>query len=174
MSIDYHIRWMLEMDMDRIVEIEKDCFPDPWTKKEFMKTLRHRSNIGMTIESYENDDNGEVVGYMVYTLKKTCLDILNFAVCPCRQRSGFGTALVEKLISKLVTTSRASRNRLETTIGESNMSALQFFKAMGFVATRVERDYYETRDAIIMQYFNNSDVKKIVSNRLLEHWNGND
>jgi ribosomal-protein-alanine N-acetyltransferase len=97
----------------------------------------------------EHDE--QVVGFMIYELQKSRLHVLNFAVDPNFRRYGVGQSMIQKLIGKL---SREHRNRILLEVRETNLEAQLFFKAMGFRAISVLRDFYEdtTEDAYLMEY----------------------
>jgi ribosomal-protein-alanine N-acetyltransferase len=92
-----------------------------------------------------------IVGFMIYELHKSRLHILNFAVAARYRRLGVATQMATKLIGKL-STQRRSRILLE--VRETNLAAQLFFRANGFRAVSVLRDFYEdtTEDAYLMQY----------------------
>lgn len=134
-SSEIDIPWMIRRHMDEVLEIEMQCFPLPWSEEEFIRCLRNRNAIGMVAKAEER-----VVGFMVYELHRNLLHILNFAVRPSFQRRGVGTAMVNKLIGKL---SSERRNRLMLEICETNLNAQLFFRAKGFRAVSVLKDFYE-------------------------------
>jgi ribosomal-protein-alanine N-acetyltransferase len=152
MSIDpkqqvrVHIRWMIRRDMPEVLGIEREGFEFPWSEEDFIRCLRQRNCIGMVAEY---DD--QVVGYMIYELHKTRLHILNFSVAKRMRRLGVGAEMIEKLISKL---SSQRRSRITLEVRETNLAAQLFFRANGFRAVSVLRDYYEDtpEDAYLMQY----------------------
>jgi [ribosomal protein S18]-alanine N-acetyltransferase len=142
------IRWMIRRDLDtgEVLQIEKDCFQFAWTKDEFIRALRQRECIGMVAEL-----NDEIVGYMIYELHKNRIHVINFAVSPKYQWSGVGSQMVEMLNGKLV---YQRRNRIAADVRETNLTALNFFKACGFRATGLIKEFYEDspEDAITMVY----------------------
>lgn len=142
----HFVRWMIRRDMPAVLRIEQSVFAAPWLECEFLERLRQRNCIGMVAE---NDD--QVVGFMMYELHRDHLRLLDFAVHPNRQRDGVGTAMVEKLKSKL---SPFRRTRLVEHVRETNLDAQRFFRAMGFKAVRVERAAFEDtgEDAYVMEY----------------------
>lgn len=142
-----HVRWMIRRDMPSVLNIESASFEFPWSEDEFMRCLRQRNCIGMVVE---NEDD-EICGFMVYELHKNRLHVLNFAVAKGKQRQGYGTAMVNKLASKL---SHDRRNRIMLEVRETNLDAQLFFKALGFRAISVLKDFYEdtSEDAYLMQY----------------------
>ncbi len=141
-----HIRWMIRRDMPEVLEIETSSFEFPWSEDDFIRCLRQRNCIGMVAEHDE-----QVVGFMVYELHKDQLHILNFAVHRDFRRLGVGKQMVGKLISKL---SHQRRSRILLEVRETNLPAQLFFRAMGFRAVSVLRDFYDdtTEDAYLMQY----------------------
>ena len=129
------IRWMIRGDMKRVCAIEYEAFEFPWLEEDFQKCLRQRNCIGMVAES-----GGRILGYMVYELHKTRLEILDFAVGAEFRGQGIGRQLMDKLKTKL---SQQRRTGLLAHVSEWNLEGQKFFAAMGFKATNVERGYFE-------------------------------
>ena len=129
-----------------MLEIERESFEFPWFEEDFIRCLRQRNCIGMVAEHDER-----VVGFMIYELHKTRLHILNFAVAPDVRRRRVGTQMIEKLIGKL---SSQRRTRISLEVRETNLAAQLFFRASGFKATSVLREFYDDspEDAYLMQY----------------------
>ncbi len=145
-DIRVHIRWMIRRDMPEVLAIETRNFEFPWSEEDFINCLRQRNCIGMVAEHDER-----VVGFMIYELNKTRIRVLNFAVADRYQRRGVGSQMIAKLISKL---SAQRRSRITLEVRETNLPAQLFFRAMGFRAVSVLRDYYADtpEDAYVMQY----------------------
>jgi len=141
-----HIRWMIRRDMPEVLAIESDSFEFPWCENDFLRCLRQRNCIGMVAER-----NNEVVGFMIYELHKSRLHILNFAVSARYRRVGVGTQMIAKLLGKLSTD---RRNRILLEVRETNLAAQLFFRATGFRAVSVLRQFYEDtpEDAYLMQF----------------------
>jgi ribosomal-protein-alanine N-acetyltransferase len=137
---------MIRRDMAEVLDIEADSFEFPWSEEDFIRCLRQRNCIGMVAEH-----NDRVLGFMIYELHKTRLHILNFAVVRTDRRRGVGSHMLAKLIGKL---SPLRRTRIALEVRETNLPAQLFFRAAGFRAVSVMRDYYQdtTEDAYVMQY----------------------
>ena len=153
--MDFHIRWMIRRDMPEVLLIECSSFDLPWEETDFIKTLRQCNCIGIVIER-----GTDVVGYVLYELNKTSLTILNFAVHPNHRLQGAGTALINKLKSKLT---EQRRNQLKLIISEKNLGGQLFFKTQSLYADKVIRNHWregkecDWMDAYEMSYHWNPD-----------------
>ncbi len=141
-----NIRWLIKRDYPGVLRIEKTAFEYPWTEEDFANCLRQRNCIGMVAEVH-----AQIVGYMIYELHKSNLHLLTFAVDSDLLRTGIGTAMIDKLKSKL---SQQRRKHITLEVRETNLPAQLFFKNQGFKATGVLRDHYECspESAYIMRY----------------------
>lgn len=142
-----YVRWMIRRDLDSVVSIEKDVFDYPWSKQEFRIALQQSNCSGMVAER-----NNEVVGYMVYELHRDRIELLNFAVRARSQRLGVGSAMVEKLKSKLA---HERRSKISLELRERNLDGQLFFRQAGFLCTSILHGWYAVEEESIayrMQY----------------------
>lgn len=147
------IRWMLRRDMPAVLNIEELCFGDlAWSEDEFIRYLRQRNVIGMVADTVVTDGEyhgAVVVSYMIYELHEHRLHLANLAVHPTYQRRTVGEQMMANLGSKL---HADRRHRILTEVRETNVSAQLFFKAQGFRAQQILRDFWRTgEDAYLMQ-----------------------
>ena len=142
-----HIRWMIRRDMPEVLAIEQASHDYPWSEEEFLRVLRQRNCIGMVAEQGER-----VVGFMIYELHKSKLEVLDFAVHADHRRQGVGQQMVAKLVGKL---SSHRRTRIVLALRETSLSAQLFYRVQGFRATEVARGHFEDtgEDAYVMQYY---------------------
>ena len=148
-KLDVHIRWAISRDMPEVLDIECASFPDSWSEEDFIRCLRQRNCIGMVAEYDE-----QVVGFMIYELHKTRIHILNFAVHPDSRLRSVGRQMIEKLVGKLEL-SNGRRDRLLLEVRETNLDAQLFFRACGFRAINLLRDFYDDapgEDAYLMEH----------------------
>lgn len=138
MHLKVHVRWMIRRDMQTVLAIEQASFPTPWEEEDFLRVLRHRNCIGMVAEWGD-----QILGYCMYELHNTSLEILNLAVCPQHRWQGIGSTMVAKLIDKL---SSHRRTRVTAKVRESNLPTQLFFKALGFRAAQVVRGAFDDTD----------------------------
>ncbi len=141
-----HIRWMIRRDMPEVLAIEHTAFDYAWCEEEFLRVLRQRNCIGMVAEHGER-----IVGFMIYELHRSKIQVLNFAAHPEFQRRGIGRQMVAKLVGKL---SSQRRSRIAILVRESNLSSQLFFRVQGFRATEVIREHFPDtgEDAYAMIY----------------------
>ena len=141
-----HVRWMIRRDMLEVLCIEKESFEFPWSEEDFSRSLRQRNCIGMVAELADS-----VVGFMIYELHRSKLHVLNFAVARSHRRLGIGAQLMRKLEAKLAP---ERRTRILLEVRETNLPAQLFFRALGFRATSVLKDFYQdsAEDAYLMQF----------------------
>jgi ribosomal-protein-alanine N-acetyltransferase len=133
-----HIRWCICRDLPKVLDIERWSFEFPWSEDDFVRCLRGRNAICQVAERDER-----IVGFVVYELHKTRLEILNLAVDPLARREGVGTAILNKLKGKL---SAQRRTRIFADVRESNLEAQRFFRESGFVAAEIVRDPFDCCD----------------------------
>jgi len=145
-QLDVQIRWLIRRDMPEVLRIEQESFEFPWTEEDFLCCLRQRNCIGMVAER-----DHQIVGFMIYELHKSRLNILNFCVAPEYRRQSVGTQMIVRLIDKL---SQQRRKEILLEVRERNLDAQMFFKTQAFRAVKVLRSYYDdtTEDAYIMQF----------------------
>ena len=148
-----NIRWMLLRDIPEVIRIEKESFEYPWSEDEFFRCLRQRNCIGMVAEH-----EGQVVGFMIYELPKTKIRLLSMATATAFRRQGVGAMMLAKLKSKLSGSQRRTRITIE--VRETNLPAQLFFRATGFRATAILKNFYEEmqEDAYQMQYRQTADT----------------
>jgi ribosomal-protein-alanine N-acetyltransferase len=142
-----HHRWMIRRDLQQVLAIEEANFPDPWSEEDFIRCLRRREVIGRVAEHGDR-----IVGFVLYELHKNRLHILNIAVHSAMQRKGVGTSIIDILKGKL---SAERRNRIMLEVRDSNLPAQLFFRAIGFKAISILRDFYgdyTQDDAYLFQF----------------------
>lgn len=132
----YHVRWMIRPDLRYVLPIERDGFDNPMDEEDFLRCLRKRNCIGMVAESQA----GGILGYMVYELRRDRIQVLSLAVALRFRRLRVGATLVDKLKYKCCS---HRRERLSLLCRDSNAAAHLFFRACGFKAKGVLRNWYD-------------------------------
>ena len=145
-----HIRWLTRRDMADVLQIQTERFENEgpkflWTEQEFLRCLSRRNCSGVVAEH----DNS-VIGFMIYELYTTTPHLLNLAIADGFRRRGAGSQLLIRLIERL----NPRRTCLLVKVRESNLPAQFFFRASGFRAVSVLRNFFDdtTEDAYLMQF----------------------
>ncbi len=118
------IRWMVTADLERVVEIDRSDGERFWPMAVLKNVLR-RDVIGIVALV-----DGRVVGFAVFGFSAKMLVVKKLVVDPRFRRRGVGSAIVRKLKGKLM----ASKPTMKVGIVETDLDALNFFKAQGFRA----------------------------------------
>lgn len=132
------IRWALQSDIRRMLDIEKKCFDVPWEDEDFKYALSQPNTIAMVISK-----NDMVMGHFVYQLFPSEVVLLNLAVSPRYQRKGFGSKMVDYLKGKLKGVA-GLRRHIRLICSDRNLSAHLFFKSCGFKADKIEHHAFGT------------------------------
>lgn len=146
----YPIRVMSLDDLPQVLEIEKVAFRNPWSPELLKRELTHDwSTILVAEEPNPRGEGTRVLGFSIFWVVHDELHILNVATAPEHRRRGVGRAVLEATLSH----GRGKRCTLATLeVRRSNEAALALYKAFGFRAVGVRKNYYvdEGEDAVVM------------------------
>lgn len=137
---DITIRWILRADMDDIMNIESLGYESPWSEDDMLAALAQRNMIGLLAEKADDAGSWGVLGFVLYELRKGCLEIINVCVHPRARRQGIGLKIMNHLSKKMQIT---QRSRLVANVSDRNLSAHLFFSACGFRAVSVNNNSYK-------------------------------
>jgi [ribosomal protein S18]-alanine N-acetyltransferase len=141
-SAEFIIRKAGIKDIDRIYEIELECFKHPWIIDAFIKEL----NIPHTDILVAEADK-KIIGFSVSWMIIDELHLHKLAVTGSFKRAGIGSALINNLINK-------HSDALKTVlleVREKNTVARQFYDSLGFIEKRIRYNYYPDDNAIIIE-----------------------
>lgn len=94
--VPHCLRFMIRKNLGTVLENERACFDAPLDEEAIIDKLRARENMG-----YVAEQDGTVVGHMIYGLHDRTITLLDIAVDPTKRGSGVGEDLLGKLIMKL-------------------------------------------------------------------------
>lgn len=142
--MNYIIREMNESDIDGVYELEKLCFPKPWTKKMLSDELIKGESHYIVCVS---DDN--IIGYAGCLCMPDGADITNVAVSPKFRRNGIAIELLENISNEI---KRRNLKQIMLEVRKSNIAARTLYEKLGFSQISIRRRYYSDNgeDAIIM------------------------
>ena len=142
-SAEYTVRPMLEPDLPQILQLEKQIFPDPWTRETFKEALREPD-----IESSVVITNERIIGYIVTLWAEERIHILNIAVDQNFQKRGIATNLLTQL-EQLALDKGYRYISLE--VRASNKVAIEFYTKHKYRTLGQRANYYrDDEDALIM------------------------
>ena len=141
----FRIISLTEEYIDSLVELDKICFDDPWTKGMFLGDI----NSGQTCYFAVLNDADEVIGYAGMWLTADEGQITNIAVHPQYRRKNIATDLLCKLFK--VCHDKNIRN-ITLEVRRSNSSAAALYEKAGFEVVGTRKNYYKkpVEDAILM------------------------
>ena len=137
---------MREADLAEVMAIEKAIYEQPWTRGNFVDSLR----AGYQCRTWRL--GGELIGYLVLAVAAGEAHLLNLSVAGVRQRRGHGTMFLGEAL-RLAREGMAGKLYLE--VRPSNEGAQRLYLRHGFRCIATRRGYYQARngreDALVLQ-----------------------
>jgi len=137
---------MLMEDLDRVLQIESEAYPVPWSRLVFEDCVKGSNECWVATIA------GEICGYAIVSNILDEVHLLNLCIDPRNNRRGYGRTLLRKLIARSVSRG-ASVFFLEVRV--SNRAAISLYFSEGFNEVGIRKGYYPSRsgareDAIVM------------------------
>ena len=135
---------MERQNIPEVLDIESVSFASPWREKDFVYALEDENGISRVVRIGDM-----VLGYVVGFMKASEFHLADFAVRPDCQRRGYGTAILEKLLTE-VAGLEAQAVTLE--VRQSNQPAVRMYSKSGFQTIAMRKAYYRrpVEDALVM------------------------
>lgn len=140
------IRSMEIDDLKKVLELEKQSFPVPWTYDLFFSELtRNRYARYFILEK-----DKEIIGYLGLWYKGASFHITNIAITEKFRSKGYGRKLL-KFVEKIAVSYKIKKISLE--VRKSNCIAQDMYRKYGYKVIRFLRNYYqeEKEDALVME-----------------------
>ena len=133
-------------DLERVLEIENECFENPWSHTYFTLSLKcPRSYEHFYVARHENI----VVGYIVFSILHKEAHILNLAVPPAHRKQGIGKYLLASAL-KIIQAHDGQIVFLEVSV--SNLPAQYLYRQFGFRICGIRKNYYgRYKDAYVLR-----------------------
>lgn len=141
----FDIRPMTAADIDEVLEIERLCFPTPWSREAFRIEIEQNRCAHYFVAVCQD----KIVGYGGMWVIIDEAHITNVAVHPSYRGRGIGEAIMRSLIEAAISLG-AARMTLEVRV--SNKIAQNLYEKLGFRAVGIRKRYYSNNneDALIM------------------------
>jgi len=130
-------------DLNRVYELERKLFPNPWPRSFFETDLENPKTVALIAEL-----EGEIVGYAMSNCVDTEFHITNIAVASEVQRQGIATQLMNEF-EEMAKARGCTSAYLEVRVG--NLAAIELYKKLGFNVLYIRKYYYlDGTDAYVM------------------------
>lgn len=139
------IRLSNSSDLKSLLVIENNTNPSPWTEKQM------QSSFDVGHHSFLCEDNNEnVIGFVIYVAVEQEAHLLNIAVDNNYQRKGIGSILINHLKKQV---QAMGINLITLEVRVSNSNAISFYKKHNFIEDAIRANYYskpKPEDALLM------------------------
>ena len=129
-------------DIEKIMEIERVSFENPWSKPSFFRVM-----VDDVTKFFVADIDGKVVGYIVYWIIEDEAHVANIAVHPEMRGRGIGKKLLEKV---LLDSGEKNVSCINLEVNEKNEVAKNFYFKYGFEIVGVRKRYYSGHDDALL------------------------
>jgi ribosomal-protein-alanine N-acetyltransferase len=137
---------MREIDLPRVVEIERAAFSHPWSEEMIRRELEHEFS---TVLLATDGRDGPIMGFAVVWLVHDELHVLNVAVAPESRRRGVARSVLDRM-ERNGREQGARVAMLE--VRRSNAPAIALYRSLGYREVGVRPRYYaeDGEDALVM------------------------
>ncbi len=148
-SILYSIRPMEERDLDQILAIDRECFPDERNPAPYKNDLLYNEMAHYLVACEENRADTPIIGVIGFWMMAGEAHIITIAVRYTHRQRGIGELLLNSAL-ELAKSLEAFAMTLE--VRRSNMEAQSLYRNHGFTERGVRKNYYDDvhEDAVIM------------------------
>jgi len=145
-QLDLVIVPMRRAHIRKIMPIEQQVYPRPWTAQVFVEELE-QARVGKR-HYLVGTIGDELVGYGGLLYVENDAHVTNLAVHPMWRSRGIATELLLDLAREAI---RRGCDAMTLEVRHTNIAAQQLYRRFGFVPAGVRKKYYENRDdAIVM------------------------
>jgi len=146
--MDYKIMPMKSDDIDEVLQLERMCFPVPWSREAFRMEVEQNQ----CAKYYVVREKDSLIGYGGMWLILDEAHITNIAVHPQYRRRGVGRLIMQTLMR---TAANLNIERMTLEVRVSNEGAISLYKSLGFEEGGIRKGYYSNNceDALIMWNF---------------------
>jgi ribosomal-protein-alanine N-acetyltransferase len=130
-----------------VLEIEVNCFPEPWSRALFLGEMANPVSHCFIIQSTVGFDTG-VRGFLCFRNVEDESELLKLAVHPGHRRKGFGRMLMDFYVEFC---RERDVHRLYLEVNSLNLEALSLYEAVSYRRVGLRQAYYQHQfDALLM------------------------
>ncbi len=135
------IRKMEAEDLERVKEIDRLSFSQPWPAQSFSFELKNNPAAHMWVaEASHSPENREICAMIVIWLVIDEAHIGTIAVHPTYRRAGIATRLLKYALRSL---QQAGASSVFLEVRRSNLSAQSLYENFGFTVSGIRNGYYQ-------------------------------
>jgi ribosomal-protein-alanine N-acetyltransferase len=143
--VRFEIRGMTSDDLEKVLEVERQCHTHPWSADLFRRELENPF-ARVDLLWFEN----ELCGYLCSWFIQDELHILNVATAPLFRRRGIASALMNHVLARSV---KGGMERAFLEVRAGNAGAVALYQSFGFATvSRRQRYYADGEDALVMEF----------------------
>lgn len=160
------IDWIHRRHLDGLLSIEGGKPKhERWNREKIISVTQRKENVTGMVATipFPADTSVEnpflVVGYFIYEVHKNRFSLLRFVVRPEYHEEGVREALMAKMIAKCQI---GKRTKIIFEVHENDLLLQKWLSGLGFKATRVLYDYFESdhADAYVFEWNLKNQSKK--------------
>ncbi len=141
------IREMNKDDLNRVFEIENECFIEPYK----MSDLEYELNENPVNKMFVALDGDYIVGFIDFMITFNSSTLTQLAVTSSYRRKGIATQLLNKMVDSFPKNIDDKVETITLEVRKSNIEALKLYKSFGFISVTIKPKYYKNlEDAIYM------------------------
>lgn len=134
-----------ENDLSAIELIENEVHAYPWTRGNFLDSLKSNHTCLMM------KVNDEIIGFSVIMFVLDECHLLNISIKKSMQKQGYGSHLLNEVIHRA---NLACSKTIYLEVRVSNQAAIRLYDKHGFNEMSIRKDYYRAKegreDAVLM------------------------
>jgi [ribosomal protein S18]-alanine N-acetyltransferase len=140
------VRDATRADVKDVLELERQCFSDPWSEASF-RSLPDEPRVDFYVAELE----GRIAGYSVLWSLFDEGELANLAVSPDLRWKGIGRLMLREGLERL---RRRGATKIFLELRASNEAARRLYESAGFSELHRRKGYYRrpVEDAIVMQW----------------------
>lgn len=141
--MDYPVINIEKKHIKSVAELEKICFPCPWSEEQFSDALKDKFIELLGICTEEDI----IISYLLCSHIGDYAEILNIATHPDFR----GQGLAKKLLNFWISQPELAHVHIVLEVREKNIPAQNLYAQFGFKQIHVRKKYYGDEDALVME-----------------------
>lgn len=145
--MSYKVRALNKADLERVFEIEKECFLNPWKYSDLEYELSGNPvNKFIIIEVDQN-----IIGFIDFMITFNSATISQIAVTKEYRNRGYGTVLLSEMEKCFPNNGDDIVENVTLEVRKSNNAAINLYKKHGYEVVVIKPHYYpDGEDAVYM------------------------